>query len=68
MTLTIKCIDHKEPNTLDRKSDPVDRVWSAAGDVFIKIARDQPDIQQLVFAVIAVTLKSPHTIEREGFQ
>ena len=67
MTLTIKGIDRKEPNTLDRKSDPVDRFWSAAGDVFIKIARDQPHIQQRV-AVIAVTLKSPHTIEREGFQ
>ncbi|HET7239277.1 MAG TPA: hypothetical protein VFI76_09630 [Terrimicrobiaceae bacterium] len=52
MTVTIKGIDRKEPNTLERKSDPVDRFWSAAGDVFIKIARDRPDIQQLVFAVI----------------
>jgi hypothetical protein len=52
MTLTIKGIDREEPDKVDLKSDAVHRFWTAAGDVFIKIARDQPNIQQLVFAVV----------------
>jgi hypothetical protein len=52
MTITIKGIDREGYDNLDRKQDAVHRFWTAAGDVFIKIARDQPDIQQLVYAVI----------------
>ena len=52
MTLTIKGIDREEPDKLDRNPDAGHQFWTAAGDVFIKIARDQPDIQQLVYAVI----------------
>jgi hypothetical protein len=52
MTITIKGIDREGYDNLDRKHDAVHRFWTAAGDVFIKIARDQPDIQQLVYAVI----------------
>ena len=52
MTITIKGIDCEGPDNLDRKPDAVHRFWTAAGDVFIKIARDQPDIQQLVYAIV----------------
>ena len=52
MTLTIRGIDHEGPDELDRDLDAVHRFWTAAGDVFIRIARDEPDIQQLVYAVI----------------
>lgn len=52
MTLTIRSIDHEGPDEPDRNPDAVHRFWTAAGDVFIKIARDQPDIQQLVYAIV----------------
>ena len=52
MTITIKGIDREGPDNLDRNPDAVHRFWTAAGDVFIRIARDEPDIQQLVYAVI----------------
>lgn len=52
MTLTIKSIDYEGPEGPDRNPDAVHRFWIAAGDVFIKIARDQPDIQQLVYTVV----------------
>ena len=45
MTLTIKGIDREEPDKLDRNPDAVHQFWT-------EIARDQPDIQQLVYAVI----------------
>jgi hypothetical protein len=52
MTLTIKGIDREKPDELDRSPDAVHRFWTAAGDVFIKIARDQPDVQKLVYATV----------------
>ena len=52
MTLTIKGIDREEPDGFDRRPDAAHRFWTAAGDVFIKIVRDQPDIQQLVYSVV----------------
>jgi hypothetical protein len=52
MTITIKGIDREELDNPDQKPDAVHRFWTAAGDVFIKIARDQPDIQQLVYAIV----------------
>jgi hypothetical protein len=52
MTITIKGIDREGPDNLDRKPDAVHRFWTAAGDVFIEIARDQPEIQQLVYAIV----------------
>ena len=70
MTLTIKGIDREEPDKLDRNPDALHQFWTAAGDVFIKIAPDQPDIQQLSTpsSMQAVTLKSPRTIARGGFR
>jgi hypothetical protein len=52
MTFTIRSIDHEGPDEPDRNPDAVHRFWTAAGDVLIKIARDQPDIQQLVYAIV----------------
>jgi hypothetical protein len=52
MTLTIRSIDHEGPGEADQNPNAVHRFWTAAGDVFIKIARDQPDIQQLVYAIV----------------
>ena len=51
MTITIKGIDREEPDNPDQKPDAVHRFWTA-GDVFIKIAREKPDIQQLVYAIV----------------